>query len=504
MIRYALREGVVLAWWTRALKPQTKLIDLHRYWEHGNSIHKSFASGIHCDFVARATIFVALTMVNEPLLQQASKVVEKEVHQPLIMKINIAPEIPFQYTGILQGQDTVPSFFTEEFAPIVADYYNLAHVPAINTGCQGNCTAWVPGAGFTIDCSRNETTFNASVLSNQQQSEHLNRTVNVPAVNVFESTIAWDKWTPKNLSINVQYAPDSGCEGSLVVRNCTLALATVKYKVLVNGIGGFISLFPDSSMSDDEMMNNYGEHWPLVEVVTGSRSTLGGFYLALSSRFSSWINLGFDTTLPWPLYHEYSTFGSLANQFVSGHISFLDIAHCPLGFRDPMDYLISNARELMFRTAIASANASQIQYVEARESRLMPVYESNFRYLVLSSVLTTVAILFIIPTIWGYWRLGRAVSMNPIEIAKAFNAPLLRNEDPNQEVGQLIKEVGHRDVRYGAVSPGDIMGEQEAGRGDGPRFRVQVPPRNLEMAEPGKVETPLDGETFEGAGMVWE
>lgn len=41
--------------------------------------------------------------------------------------------------------------------------------------------------------------------------------------------------------------------------------------------------------------------------------------------------------------------------------------------------------------------------------------------------------------------------MSPIEIAKAFNAPLLAQENSNDEVKNLVKSAGSKPVRYGAV-----------------------------------------------------
>lgn len=41
--------------------------------------------------------------------------------------------------------------------------------------------------------------------------------------------------------------------------------------------------------------------------------------------------------------------------------------------------------------------------------------------------------------------------MSPIEIAKAFNAPLLAMENSNAKVKELVKSAGHKPVRYGAV-----------------------------------------------------
>jgi hypothetical protein len=75
MIHYALTEGVTTAWWTRTLKENAKIVDLHQYWATGNSILPAAPSGRHFNLIALAAIFVAISPANGPLLQRASRVV---------------------------------------------------------------------------------------------------------------------------------------------------------------------------------------------------------------------------------------------------------------------------------------------------------------------------------------------------------------------------------------------------------------------------------------------
>ena len=50
---------------------------------------------------------------------------------------------------------------------------------------------------------------------------------------------------------------------------------------------------------------------------------------------------------------------------------------------------------------------------------------------------------------YGWWELGRAVSLSPIEIAKVFDAPLLNGKGTSAEIGELLNEIGPVRVRYG-------------------------------------------------------
>ena len=61
--------------------------------------------------------------------------------------------------------------------------------------------------------------------------------------------------------------------------------------------------------------------------------------------------------------------------------------------------------------------------------------------------LTTALVLLITPTSMGWWELGHDVSFNPIETAKAFDAPLLSSLGSNAPLGDLMRTLGIRCVR---------------------------------------------------------
>lgn len=66
-------------------------------------------------------------------------------------------------------------------------------------------------------------------------------------------------------------------------------------------------------------------------------------------------------------------------------------------------------------------------------------------------------ILCVLRTYYGYWQLGRNVTLGPFEIANAFRAPVLdHSQAANAVVNDLIKEIGDRQVKYGEmVTSGD-------------------------------------------------
>jgi hypothetical protein len=153
-LHFALSEGVTIAWWRRAAKPGTKLGDLHRYWDFGNSLWAATKGGRHFNLIALTCILTALAPINGPLLQRASTVTIATVTSVRPLEVSLARTLGIT-TGYLSGRAYSVSLITPEFSPIMQNYYNGGDVQMNNSGCSssGTCAARVQGAGFAVKCS---------------------------------------------------------------------------------------------------------------------------------------------------------------------------------------------------------------------------------------------------------------------------------------------------------------------------------------------------------------
>lgn len=157
-------------------------------------------------------------------------------------------------------------------------------------------------------------------------------------------------------------------------------------------------------------------------------------------------------------------------------------------------------REIAFRTAVAAANETDmnklffntshieeglqliqnhtqnVQYT-GHESRTL--YNTNFVYVFCAIAVSLLGVVAIAPLYRGWWELGRAVSLNPLEIAKAFDAPILERVNWNATKQQISDQAVIKRVRYGAI---DADGE-----GAVPR---------LNFFEEDLIRMPRSGETF--------
>ncbi|KAL8730263.1 MAG: hypothetical protein Q9181_004730 [Wetmoreana brouardii] len=474
-IHFALSQAICVAWWRRATQPNTKISDLHRHWNYGDSLWASVTSGRQMNIIAVASLLVALVPINGPFLQRASRVgLGRFVHNPEV-QLQIAQQLPIGYTGFVASGRGRPyaSFLTPEFKNILNATNNLAPISLVSKGCAGECTTRVRGAGFMVNCVHSTVPFDLEPL--EEDNETI-QTSSFEGIQAFETLFDNTVNDSSTLKLDLQFKGTSDCAGTLEVRNCTFKAATVDYPVVINGNKTVIELAPSTSMSDDHVIQAIEG---VDERMNAYRTTLGGFSKALMDIYksSAWMSFG------GAIQYHTTTEGATASRYATLPPDGSDDApakSCSISYGDPTEDLIQAVRSMMFRTAVAAANASDLQTVTALETITVPVYQSHYLYLGVAIIFTALAWLATLPMFIGWWHVGRKVSMSPIETAKAFSAPMLQHSDPNANVDELVKEVGERPVRYGAVA-------YNAARLDA-----------LQMYYPGHVKRPQRGQIFIG------
>ncbi|KAF2842192.1 hypothetical protein M501DRAFT_1013551 [Patellaria atrata CBS 101060] len=92
-------------------------------------------------------------------------------------------------------------------------------------------------------------------------------------------------------------------------------------------------------------------------------------------------------------------------------------------------------------------------------SGYVEMYETDFRFMAGAIAATVLTILLVLPVFWGFWQLGRKVSLAPFEIANAFGAPIFHGANTkNGAFEDLLGEVGDRRVQYGQLLHGEKPG----------------------------------------------
>ncbi len=112
----------------------------------------------------------------------------------------------------------------------------------------------------------------------------------------------------------------------------------------------------------------------------------------------------------------------------------------------------------------ASIFADWAQAVPFVGVELKTVYSTNWAIATAAAFVGGVlAVLAVLPLYAGWWELGRDVSLNPLETALAFGAPLLAGVNSNADRERVVQHVGYQRVQYGVV----VVGEEAEGKVSG-------------------------------------
>ncbi|KAL8995845.1 MAG: hypothetical protein Q9169_004497 [Polycauliona sp. 2 TL-2023] len=498
LLHFALTQAVTVAWWRRAIRKDTTIADLHRNWDYGQSLWAAITSGRHFSTIALASLLVALVPVNGPLLQQASRVQQGRFEQDAEVRVSIAAEIPGGYTGYLSNRINSPALLTSRFVKVVQEFTQKSPILIADSGCKGSCDARITGAGLAANCSKSESPFSLDTSLPSSQTEEVPQVV--LGTDIFGTTLSWSPgrydpkldsmdwsvldWSvlaPGTFSLGVQFKGTEDCVGMLLVRNCTFKPVTVTYPISI-GANSEISLAATTDLSDDKFVQGIKLHSMGYISNSFNVSTYGGFFLALADAYESTVHMDYGS-----IGYQIFNHGALSNRYVNAADELQNLS-CSMSFRDPTEDIIADIRELMFRTAIASAEAKDEQRVIAHESLETPVYASSYRFLAIAALVSLLGWFATIPLFLGWWHIGRDVSLSPIETAKAFGAPGLDIDDSNADANAILKEIGNRGARYGVMtttSP-DRMGGYYRER------------QRLVVGEPERVRSPKAGETYAG------
>lgn len=88
------------------------------------------------------------------------------------------------------------------------------------------------------------------------------------------------------------------------------------------------------------------------------------------------------------------------------------------------------------------------QNIELDTRETLAVYTVSIPFLVCAILTSLLAVAAVSPLFWGWTEIKEAASFNPLEVARAFDAPLLR-DFPNHGIEEHIRgEEGLQKARY--------------------------------------------------------
>lgn len=480
------------------------------------------------------------------MLQQASTIVSKPQVTTLNVTASIAQEIPYGYTGgwfgdVPYGDPLQKFIMNTTFAQVVNSYITRENIPNPFSGCSGECYGTVKAAGLASNCSRMEVPwdnnstspnfFNSSTVFSSnftwiqaafgENATSSNPTPEIPYIEYNLSYVQGrhikNKWNGGGVNEDMNAQGGDLCNGTMVIQTCQLRSATLNYPIAL--VNGTLSLRGNSSSYDVDHIQPYGVK---PDVVLGqtwedfnpmSWSTLGGVVSAAQNMFISKADQkDFDLTLSGNLGSQYADYGPDGQDYITTQEA------CAMNWRDPTPDIMNALNEIMFRTALLAKDYSKYtllnyttdrawtSYYEAwpitppqgdngvpvpqtlvmEQHANINIFQSHYSYLVGALGVMILGVLVVIPTFNGFWQLGRDISLNPLEIAKAFNPQILEGTGSNASSKHLDKTVGLKEVKYGEVVDWGFDSPENGREQEALRFRG----RRLEFADPERIKEP--------------
>ena len=299
--------------------------------------------------------------------------------------------------------------------------------------------------------------------------------------------------------VTTGFANYENCQGHFSLRNCTLFPAVVEYDVEIKDdkialvspseMPHVISIANDSCVLDPDFYHQY--------------MAIGGLSLYMEPYFKSNASLG-----RWAYGNKRRPETTNFDTFNAFSMRYFDLQpgdnECTVITRDPMDDIISSLNQLLFRAGILAASWSNItkliepglsnvhQVVQANMTRTENVFNSELQWFLAAVAIQVLTIVLILPAYWGWWTIGLELTLSPFQMAKVFNAPVLKGVNSAAGATGVVEEVGNMKLKLGVVDADEII----RGSGGEKDTHDVVSHARLGLDEAGQVWRPPKGARF--------
>ncbi|CVK85995.1 uncharacterized protein FMAN_06565 [Fusarium mangiferae] len=449
----AFTEGAAISYWRAAGKPVT-LQQLQAVYGSSTGIIQAAVNLFtwKSKTLGLASILMTLSVLRGPLMQRASSTTNHYQAQQGTVNFHIARELPENYASIMTGRTHSTSLLTKNFSDVAQSYSRRSDMAVFDTSCT-NCTTSVQGFGFDVNCTETTRDFNLTIGTDRASMLRAMDGAYFFQVNVTE----YSDWGVNDLAngsflrYTTLYKDTDKCNGKTKVQTCDLHGGIAKFPVRMDGTT--VELL--GTRKDDKFIERK-YMLPADLVMSGSGNILGGFSMIAKSLYESQAFMRFTGATGY----DVSSTGLPATQYLTMNGT---TPGCGDRWDNPMEDIIELTRDIGFRASLqyAKYNTTDKQKVEYDSGTTTLVYVTNYDKMWIAIAVSLVGIFAVLPTFWGWWELGRDVSLNPLEIANAFGtvgqeSHIMRNVDPNQNVGGIVNAVNDiGPVRYGAWEMSD-------------------------------------------------
>ena len=544
-----ISQGLAIAWWRKAMQGSS-LSTLHRNHAYSYSFYSIVTSGKHFNIVALAALMTKFAVIDSTLFQKATRtVVTQQVnYKNTSVTAWVETNWPAKEGGIPGETGAIKTIDTAWAGVLTAYNGKIANgkvhdslgslASFFDCPFRQECSGAIKALGFAFDCSNTTTQDINYGLQHQALAGAVDPQYGYPLWNI-NFTSSWASESKPYASINLDMlyvdshkgSTDNDCPGTLTQRTCEIRPAIVEYPVTVmvpseeelkgKNIVTHVKFYTDNTSHPlgTNITETQIDQIKFLEYVDlnekfNETSTIGALTYILNNLYSSSANLTYKDD--WDIALR----GGQAQTTFFADTDTETFSRCYYdidrpGLDDPAIELLRKVNTLSFVAALylkgqpavnvtdRSAQGMANQTVLTSVTGIVEEYDTDFNYVAGALVASFVTMLLVFPVYWGFWKLGRKVTLGPLEIANAFNAPVIRPENVKAQHGdfeEVLQEVGKRRVRYGQLkdAPPGSMGIADPEHVIKPSYRES---RRFTRAQQGAVGVGL-GATIGGVAAV--
>ncbi len=426
---------------------------------------------------------ITVVLINGPLFQRALGVASHEKTSTVPMLATIAPQVPEDYTASVGAR--VSAFTpTDDYVAIVNQYNRRAAIRSpFNATCDGSCNAEILAAGLALaDCTEFTTLYDTSQPMPDMSSGNTNKVFTGLVVNVDQDEAGDGANTALQLTVGGPTVAPGTCKGTFTTRWCVLQPSIARYPI---------------SLRDNIVTFTSQIHHPEIVAPANATGGVERLYSTLGGLYSTGQEL-YQANFAWIMDGIYGWQTANATVFALEYLPKLqDVTEtlaCPGSFKDPTNDILSAFNEILFRTSIHAGNPatklnltehplspglSLYQEVRVQQTSTQNVYRTVGWALWSAVAVTGLGVLAVLPTLWGWQDIGANVSLDPIETARAFGAPLLW-----RTTGNKMDELDYEEDPAKTVVPGASVRMRSWGTGLGWSWRRPSMPRRQDSSQP--------------------
>lgn len=385
------------------------------------------------------------------------------------------------------------------------------------------CHGAIEGLGFSFNCTSTSRQVDYGYERRESELQGIPPSDNSYALWDVKFNASWPTETKPYASIDLEMLyvdskageDEHSCPGTMTIRRCEIKPALVQYPVTVmvpseEELKGK-NIVTHIKFSNDSLPDNWEVGESLDDITQidqlevketinleeqfGKPSTIGALTYIMNNLYASSANLTYNNDT-WDIVARgasaQTTFYAQSDETLNR--CWYNVSQP--GKDDPAVEVLRKLNTLSFVTALYITGAPfsnksldgdlgmANQTIIASVTGIVEQYKTSYAYVAGALVATFVTVMLVLPVYWGFWQLGRKVTLGPLEISQAFGAPIIAPDKTKAYHGdfdQVLEDVGKRKVQYGQLK--------------------HAPPGQMGLAEPERVVVPKASHRWRVSGQ---